>query len=82
MLLTDVLDGVEHGSYNWRQGSGGVRDGYVSNKAFACEGATQEVALVDNHGEVVGEGDTPAGADQGLGLHGFVAVAGQQPRRI
>jgi hypothetical protein len=34
VVLTDVSDGVKHGSYNWRQGSGGVCDGYLPNKAF------------------------------------------------
>lgn len=38
VVLTDVSDGVEHGSDNWRQGSGGVCDGYLPNKAFTCEG--------------------------------------------
>jgi hypothetical protein len=82
VVLTDVSDGVEHGSYNWRQGSDGVCDGYVPNKAFTCEGAAQQVVLIDDHGEVMGEGDAAAGRDQGLGLYGFVAVAGKQPRWI
>jgi hypothetical protein len=38
--------------------------------------------LIDNHREVVGEGYAAAGGDQGLGLYGFVAVAGKQPRWI
>ena len=38
VVLTDASDGVGHGSYNWRQGSGGVCDGYLPNKAFTCEG--------------------------------------------
>ena len=77
-----MSDGVEHGSDEGRQGSGGVCDGYMPNKTFTCERATQKVVLIDNHSEVVGEGDAAAGGDQGLGFYWFVAVAGKQPRRI
>jgi hypothetical protein len=82
VLSANALDGVEHGSYGWREGSDGVGDGYAPNEAFAGEVTAQEVVLVDDHGAVVGEGDTAAGGDQGLDFDGFVAVAGQPPRRI
>jgi hypothetical protein len=77
VVSADALDGVEHGLRGWRQGSGGLGDGDAPNEAFTVEGAGQDVVRVDDHGEVVGEGDTAAGGDQGLGFHGFVAVAGQ-----
>jgi hypothetical protein len=31
VIVTDMSDGVEHRSYNWRQRSGGVCDGNVPN---------------------------------------------------
>ena len=75
-MTTDLLEGVEDGAYGWCQRSGGICGRHAPDGGLTVEGPAHEVVLVDDDGEVVDEGDTAAGGDEGLCFDGFVAVAG------
>jgi hypothetical protein len=59
-----------------------VCDRDVPDAAVSSQRADDEVVLVDDHGEFVGERDAAANSDQGLRLDRLIAVSGQQPGRV
>jgi hypothetical protein len=76
-LGTDAHKGLQSGVGSWGPVAG--QDGGVdpAHPGLVRQGQDHDPVAVDDDGQVVGEGDSPSGGDEGLDLDRLIASAGQ-----
>ncbi len=74
---TDAQEGLQSGVGGWGPVAG--QDGGVdpAYPGLLSQGQDHDPVAVDDDGQVVGEGDSPSGGDEGLDLDRLIASAGQ-----